>query len=97
MSNTPDSPAKMPDDRTTQGGNYWTLFTPGIWKVLHAVLHKSLPQLRRLRQNESILLGGRQAGGVGCRWAHTDFRINPSVTASIGFLSAVAAYPLRVS
>jgi hypothetical protein len=28
----------MPDDRTTQGGNYWTLFTPGIWKVLHAVL-----------------------------------------------------------
>ncbi len=20
-----------------QGGNYWTLFTPGIWKVLHAV------------------------------------------------------------
>lgn len=22
-----------------QGGNYWTLFTPGIWKDLHAVLH----------------------------------------------------------
>jgi len=22
-----------------QGGNYWTLFTPGIWKVLHAFLH----------------------------------------------------------
>ena len=22
-----------------QGGNYWTLFTPGIWKYLHAVLH----------------------------------------------------------
>ena len=21
-----------------QGGNYWTLFTPGIWKVLHAFL-----------------------------------------------------------
>ena len=21
-----------------QGGNYWALFTPGIWKVLHAVL-----------------------------------------------------------
>lgn len=20
-----------------RGGNYWTLFTPGIWKVLHAV------------------------------------------------------------
>ncbi len=29
----------MPDDRTTQGGNYWTLFIPGIWKLLHAVLH----------------------------------------------------------
>src|ERR1700709_1282857 len=38
MNNTPDSPAKPPDDRTDQGGNYWTLFTPGIWKVLHAVL-----------------------------------------------------------
>jgi hypothetical protein len=24
-----------------QGGNYWTLFTPGIWKVLHAVLESS--------------------------------------------------------
>ena len=23
-----------------QGGNYWTLFTPGIWKVLHAVLQR---------------------------------------------------------
>ena len=21
------------------GGNFWTLFTPGIWKLLHAVLH----------------------------------------------------------
>src|SRR5208283_1571441 len=39
MNNTPDSPAKPPDDCTYQGGNYWTLFTPGIWKVLHAVLH----------------------------------------------------------
>jgi hypothetical protein len=28
----------MPDDRTDQGENYWTLFTPGIWKLLHAVL-----------------------------------------------------------
>jgi serine/threonine-protein kinase HipA len=38
MNNTPDSPAKPPDDRTDQGGNYWTLFTPRTWKVLHAVL-----------------------------------------------------------
>jgi hypothetical protein len=43
MNNTPDSPAKTPDDRTDQGGNYWTLFTPGIWKVLHAVLQIRLP------------------------------------------------------
>jgi hypothetical protein len=40
MNNTPDSPAKPPDDRMDQGGNYWTLFTPGIWKVLHAVLQR---------------------------------------------------------
>jgi transposase len=42
MNNTPDSPAKPPDDRTGQGGNYWTLFTPGTWKVLHAVLQLRL-------------------------------------------------------
>ena len=23
----------------TPGGNFWTLLTQGIWKVLHAVLH----------------------------------------------------------
>jgi len=40
MYNTPDAPAKKPDDRMNQGGNYWTLFTPGIWKVLHAVFHQ---------------------------------------------------------
>jgi chemotaxis response regulator CheB len=38
MSNTPDSPAKKPDHRMDQGGNFWTLFTPGIWKGLYAVL-----------------------------------------------------------
>ena len=26
----------------SRGGNYWTLFTPGIWKLLHAVLHTLL-------------------------------------------------------
>jgi hypothetical protein len=41
MSNTPDSPAEKPDHRTDQGGNFWALFTPGIWKVLHAVLHRT--------------------------------------------------------
>jgi hypothetical protein len=34
---TPDSPAKTPDGCTPRSGNYWTLFTPAIWKVLHAV------------------------------------------------------------
>src|SRR5208283_2859953 len=29
MNNTPDSPAKPPDDCTYQGGNYWTLFNRG--------------------------------------------------------------------
>src|SRR3990167_4399659 len=39
IDNTPDSPAKRPDGCTHRGGNYWTLFTPGIWKVFHAVSH----------------------------------------------------------
>ena len=41
MDNTPDSPAKTPEGYTTQGGNFWTLITPEIWKVLHAVLQQS--------------------------------------------------------
>lgn len=36
MDNTPDSPAKTPVGYTTQGGNYWTLITPEIWKGLYA-------------------------------------------------------------
>ena len=42
MNNTPNSPAQMPDDCTDQGGNYRTLFTPGIWKDLHAVLQTAI-------------------------------------------------------
>ncbi|MDP3689247.1 MAG: zinc ribbon domain-containing protein, partial [Sulfurimicrobium sp.] len=38
IDNTPVSPAQIPDGYTPRGGNYWTLFTPEIWKVLHAVL-----------------------------------------------------------
>jgi hypothetical protein len=41
MTNAPESPAQRPDDRMILGGNFWTLFTPRIWKVLHAVLHVS--------------------------------------------------------
>jgi hypothetical protein len=54
MCNTPDAPAKKPDDRMNQGGNYWTLFTPGIWKVLHAVFQ---PDLRPLPDAQALLLG----------------------------------------
>jgi|GEM_PF-2301267 len=32
-----------------QGGNYWTLFTPRIWKDLHAVLHPNLREDARNR------------------------------------------------
>ena len=40
MDNTLDSPAKTPVGYTTQGGNYWTLITPEIWKGLYAVLQQ---------------------------------------------------------
>ncbi len=62
----------MPEDRTTQGGNYWTLFTPGIWKLLHAVLQATMPETaselaRRLARNaEAVcrhyLSNGRRHG-----------------------------------
>ena len=54
MNNTPDSPAQMPDDRTDQGGNYWTLFTPGIWKDLHAVLQPLPPYSPELNRMENV-------------------------------------------
>jgi hypothetical protein len=54
MNNTPDSPAQTPDDRTDQGGNYWTLFTPGIWKDLHAVLHAWHPPEPGLTRIEGL-------------------------------------------
>ncbi|MDO8890482.1 MAG: hypothetical protein Q7V00_01415, partial [Sulfurimicrobium sp.] len=42
IDNTPVSPAQIPDGYTPRGGNYWTLFTPEIWKVLHAVLQDNV-------------------------------------------------------
>lgn len=48
MDNTPDSPAKTPEGYTTQGGNFWTLITPEIWKVLHAVLQTHRNELVRV-------------------------------------------------
>ena len=38
----------MPDDRMNRGGNYWTLFTPRIWKVLHAILHSTVSELAEI-------------------------------------------------
>jgi len=45
MINTPDSPAQTLDDRMILDGNFRTLFTPGIWKLLHAVLHTRMLDL----------------------------------------------------
>jgi hypothetical protein len=39
-----------------QGGNYWTLFTPGIWKVLHAVFQSP----------RTAALGGHVEGCEDC-------------------------------
>jgi hypothetical protein len=69
MNNTPDSPAQTPDDRTDQGGNYWTLFTPGIWKDLHAVLQitmmigtrTSLSGLLNVGQSNPCSVNSREA------------------------------------
>ena len=55
MDNTPDSPAKTPEGYTTQGGNFWTLITPEIWKVLHAVLQLRQPSLQ-------LTMGGSLTG-----------------------------------
>jgi transposase len=52
MDNTPDSPAKTPVGYTTQGGNFWTLITPEIWKVLHAVLQVHERIWRRVRERD---------------------------------------------
>jgi putative transposase len=62
MFNTPDSPAKTPVGYTTQGGNYWTLITPEIWKVLHAVLHINalLMAVYRRRPEQDVLVHSDQ-------------------------------------
>ncbi|MBP8263631.1 MAG: hypothetical protein KAX52_07965, partial [Pseudomonas sp.] len=53
MDNTPGFSGKAPDGCTTRGGNYWTLITPGTWKVLHADLHYETIKPR----NCAVLLG----------------------------------------
>jgi hypothetical protein len=90
MFNTPDSPAKTPGGYTTQGGNFWTLITPEIWKVLHAVLH---PQ--GLTGNSSVMgvnieSSARHPSTIGVAvntgcWAHRrgKIRINPDMSYEI--------------
>ena len=63
MDNTPDSPAKTPEGYTTQGGNFWTLITPEIWKVLHAVLQHE--PVRKLVRTERDGAGPAGAGAGG--------------------------------
>ena len=46
-----------------QGGNNWTLFTPGIWKVLHAVLLSTLHRWL----NEGLIAGEQVNPGAPWR------------------------------
>jgi hypothetical protein len=63
MFNTPDSPAKTPGGYTTQGGNFWTLITPEIWKVLHAVLQAGSVDYKRVPELAGVDLDNyRQKG-----------------------------------
>ncbi|MGK4340949.1 DUF6988 family protein [Stutzerimonas stutzeri] len=66
IDNTPDSPAKRPDGCTHRGGNYWTLFTPGIWKVFHAVSHPHVPvaQLKEFKHYSWRPLSSYVHGGI---------------------------------
>ena len=34
-----------------QGGNFWALFTPGIWKGLHAVLQEVALPVQHIRSS----------------------------------------------
>jgi hypothetical protein len=70
MFNTPDSPAKTPGGYTTQGGNFWTLITPEIWKVLHAVLHRSdgIPSERQV--TATLPPDSSRRAKVGIGWSY---------------------------
>jgi hypothetical protein len=42
--------------------NYWTLFTPGIWKVLHAVLQRK--GAYRLQFGRGYRISAREQGNL---------------------------------
>ena len=96
MDNTPDSPAKTPVGYTTQGGNYWTLITPEIWKVLHAVLHqlernvnRSQNRIESYHQLRSIIA---QVGGKKELTGRTDIEIEISNQCARLIANAVIYY-----
>jgi integrase len=81
MFNTPDSPAKTPVGYTTQGGNFWTLITPEIWKVLHAVL-----QIKT-----SALLGPRPVARTRVMLSENELKIILPLLPKMGVQNALMA------
>ena len=82
MDNTPDSPAKTPEGYTTQGGNYWTLITPEIWKVLHAVLQTAIYLVVKevFRRAAAALDASDPVGAATLRRASTHWLRHTSAT-----------------
>jgi hypothetical protein len=64
MNNTLDSPAKPPDDHTTRMETIGRCLSPGIWKVLHAVLE---PSMGFLHNNARNTVEARNAFFQKCR------------------------------
>jgi hypothetical protein len=72
MDNTPDSPAKTPVGYTTQGGNFWTLITPEIWKVLHAVLQVTNEHRAATVLLHTMEFAAMRAQAGNSRWLYFD-------------------------
>ncbi len=70
----------MPDDRTDQGGNYWTLFTPGIWKDLHAVLQSKASRVFALVVRMGLVGIAVVIAGLGYRYV---MEAHPTIHAGV--------------